>query len=494
LMGHTAALFTTLLFMFAYWRMEKGQHVFRWAAIAGVGLGLSIINRPLEGMALSAPFIAWSGLRLLRALIHRPSAPEPPPERPLWSDEAWQTHIASSSDPSRSLWGRAKATLLPLLSLAVVCGLILLIIPAYNYAASGDAGKNLYTLVWSYDQVGFGEGYGRHGHTLEKGLRQTRWDLSLTAADLFGWQVIPVFDTDGNFAGQLESFADADGTVKPELEQHLLFEGDYWTPVGLSWILLPFGLFLGFKRRWWWFAIWLAVGAVIFMQSTTLPPVQLQDPKFSVLWMAGAAAYLCVPCLFFLREKVHDSQVEWTYLLLVFALFLILMHVAYWIGSQRYSTRYYYEMVGPLAIISAILLAWLARRLGRWLVYIALFAMLIVTLFTYSLPRIHVLYRFNWVSPELVEAVNERREGDQPVLVLIEGSNVLWRALGSLMAETSPLLDGDIVAAIDNTTPGFRQQILDKFPDRQVIEMTAEGNYSCFGDTLEGECYGDPPG
>jgi hypothetical protein len=481
LMGHTAALFTTLLFMFAYWRMEKGQHRLRWAAIAGISLGFCVINRPLEGLALSAPFIAWSGLRLVQALIYRPTAPEPSLETPVLPQDAGTTYMSSAPQPSTNILARLRQSLIPLLSLAIVCGLILLIIPVYNYAASGDATKNLYTLVWSYDQVGFGEGYGRHGHTLEKGLRQTRWDLSLTAADLFGWQTEPILG--------------ADGQVKPDLEKHLLLDGDYWTPVGLSWILLPFGLFLGFKRKWWLFAVWLIVGGVIVMQTTNLPPVQLQDPKFSVLWMIGAALYLCIPCFFFLRDKVRDSQVEWTYLFIAFSLFLIGLHIAYWIGSQRYSTRYYYEMLGGLAIVSALPLAWIARRFNRWVVYAGVLAVMVVTLFTYSLPRINVLYRFNWVSPQLIDAVNARRDPNdgRPVLVLIKGNNVLWRALGSLMAETNPLLDGDIVAAIDNTLPGFRQQILDKFPDRQVIEMTADGNYSCFGDTLEGECYGDPP-
>ncbi|MEO8611109.1 MAG: glycosyltransferase family 39 protein [Chloroflexota bacterium] len=495
LMGHTAALFTTLLFMFAYWRMEQGQHRLRWAVIAGISLGFCVINRPLEGLALSASFIAWSGLRLVQAVIQRKSAPETLPETPVLPEGDATPTIPPASDISSTIWLRLRQSFVPLITLAIVTGVILLAIPVYNYAASGDATKNLYTLVWSYDQVGFGEGYGRHGHTLEKGLRQTRWDLSLTAADIFGWEIDPVTDQNGTVSWQLGGLLGADGKVKPDLEKHLLLDGDYWSPVGLSWILLPFGLFLGFRRKWWLFAIWLIVGGVIFMQTTTLPPAQLQDPKFSILWMIGAALYLCIPCFFFLRDKVRDTQVEWTYLFLAFALFLIGLHIAYWIGSQRYSTRYYYEMLAPLAIISALPLAWIARRFNRWVVYAGVLAVLVVTLFTYSLPRINALYRFNWVSPQLIDAVNAHRDPNdpRPVLVLIKGSNILWRALGSLMAETSPLLDGDIVAAIDNTTPGFRQQILDKFPDRQVIEMTADGNYSCFGDKLEGECYGDPP-
>ncbi len=116
-----------------------------------------------------------------------------------------------------------------------------------------------------------------------------------------------------------------------------------------------------------------------------------------------------------------------------------------------------------------------------------------MTLFGYSLPRTNVLYRFNWVSPELIQAVEAKRTDDRPVLVLLTGSDIKWRALGSLMAITTPMLDSDIVAAIDTTQPGQREAILEKFPDRQVIEMTASGNLACFGDTLSGECYGELP-
>jgi hypothetical protein len=472
LMGHTAALFTTLLFMYAYWRIEQGKYRLLWGITAGVALGFCIIDRPLAGLALAAPFIAWSGTRLLWSLMHMENTSE------VSQDDAGAQQISTSAQANR-LWSAVKRPLVPLLGLAFITAIILTLIPAYNAAATGDRSKNLYTLVWSYDQVGFGPGYGRHEHNLEKGLRQTRWDLSLTAADLFGWQAQPLLG--------------ANGEVKPELAQHLLNDGDYWSPVGLSWILLPFGLLIGFRRKGWFFAAWLVIGAVIFMHTTNLPPAQLQDPKFSVLWMIGAAIYLCAPCLFFLAQKGRDAKAEWTYLFLAFALFLIGLHIAYWIGSQRYSTRYYFEMVSGLSIISALPLAWLIRRWKRWPVYIALLVVLVYTLITYSLPRINVLHRFNWVSPELVAAVQAHRLGDQPVVVILSGTDVKWRALGGLMAVTSPLLDSDIVAAIDNTRPGYRDQILAHFPGRQVIDMTASGNYSCFGDKLEGECYGEEP-
>jgi hypothetical protein len=104
-----------------------------------------------------------------------------------------------------------------------------------------------------------------------------------------------------------------------------------------------------------------------------------------------------------------------------------------------------------------------------------------------------VLYRFNWISPQLVEAVDKRRQGDRPVLVLVSGSDVRWRAYGSLTVKTSPYLDSDIVVAWDTGGQGVRDSILKMFPDRQVIEMQAVANKSCFQDDLS-ECYGEGVG
>jgi hypothetical protein len=170
----------------------------------------------------------------------------------------------------------------------------------------------------------------------------------------------------------------------------------------------------------------------------------------------------------------------------------------YWIGSQRYSTRYYYEMLTSLSILSALPLAWLAKQFGKWLrrgakdeaavrlsphlgrlaVYGMVLAALIYGLYSYSTPRVGVLTGFNMISSAQVAAVEERREGDRPVLVLITGGDVRWRAFGSLMAQTSPYLDSDIVAAWDYG--GARDAILARFPDRQVIEMEAQENSAWF--------------
>jgi 4-amino-4-deoxy-L-arabinose transferase-like glycosyltransferase len=439
LMGHTSALFTATLFFYAYWRMERGKYALRWGLIAGCALGLTLINRPLAGVAVGAPLIAWSGVRLIRTLIKKGGMAE------------------------------LRRLLSPLMGLGGITLLLLLVIPAYNYAAIGDPSQNLYLLVWSYDRVGFGPGYGAHGHTLEKGIRQTRWDLSLTAADIFGWET---------------------GTISPQDQVHLLNAGDYWPHIGLSWILLPFGLLIGFKRRWLWWVLWLAAGTAILIYTTNnVLPAQLQNPTFSYLWMAGGALWILIPFTFLLRGK-SDDQINWTWLLLAISVSLVGLHIAYWIGSQRYSTRYYYEALSAFALLSAIPLGWLAKR-WRWPVYGALLALLLFSLYSYSMPRINALYRFNWVSPELIQAVEARREGNRPVLVLITGADVKWRAYGSLMASTNPFLDSDIVAAWNYGQSDVRDSILKLFPDRQVIEMTASGNRACFGDTMQGQCYGE---
>lgn len=499
LMGHTAALFSAMLLVYAYWRLEQGGQTLRWGATAGLALGMTIINRPLAGVAVAAPFIAWSGVRLVRAfLTDRQQA------------RRWAVQGAADGGQGRSLlagYPRFANTIAPLLILAVVTMALASVIPLYQYAATGDARQNLYLLVWPYDRVGFGEGYGAHGHTLEKGIRQTGWDLSLTAADLFGWQTGSMFD--------------AENQMKADLKDHLLNQGDYWPPTptygltlpsgntldvpffGLSWVLLPFGLLIGLGRRWWWWGVWVIFGAILLIQTSEvnipalqlkingLPVAQLRDPQFAVIWLGGYVLWMGVPFVFLLLAK-PERQVIWTWLLLAIPLSLIGLHLTYWIGSQRYSTRYYFEALASFALLSAIPLAWLVKRAGRIIVYGVLAVVLVYSLYAYSQPRINVLYRFNWISPELVEAVEQRRDG-RPTLVLVRGQDVRWRAYGSLTVQTSPTLNSDIVVAWDNGSAGVREAILKLFPERQVIEMEASGNTSCFVDDPS-DCYGDVSG
>ena len=519
LMGHTSALFAATLFMYAYWHIERGRRLRRWGIVAGLALGLLVTNRPLTAIAVAAPFVAWSGIRLLRTLvvdirgrqtqdtvetgeeIGIPDAldqtmdtalpePDPQPEDigvrhvlPLISSDSLRRQIARRQITSRrGKPGAFLSTLSPLLVLGVITLVMSLSIPVFNYLATRDISKNLYTLVWSYDRVGFGEGYGQHVHTLEKGVRQMRFDLSMMAADLFGWQlegrVVP--NLTGGSRWEASAMMAADGSLNPEVSDHLLNQGDYYPLFGVSWVLLPFGLIVAFRNRALPLALWFIVGLIwLAIPFLTGDLNTIRTPSIAWIIIIGLLVWLMAPLLV-LKDRVHI----WTWLLVSVALGLIIIHMAYWIGSQRYSTRYYSEGLVSLALISALPLAWLARQRIRGirpLVYVLLGLALAYSLFSYSVPRISVLHRFNLMSHDLIEAVEQRREGDRPVLVIVTGDNVRWRSYGPLMAVTSPYLDSPIVAArTSNTIP--RDAIIARFPDRQIIEMEAEENQSWFVD------------
>lgn len=470
LMGHTSAMFAATLFLYAYWRLEHARRRnLLWGALAGIGLGLLVANRPITGMAFAAPLILWSGLRLLRALV-RQFRPDVPPAHatPAVTEVVQQPNPAAfatvENAPVRGFW----ATLQPLLALSVFTVILALIVPLNNYLAVGSPTKDLYTLVWSYDTIGFGQCCGRSGHTLEKGIRQARFDLSLTAADLFGWQI--------------GSLTDENGVIKPEVQNHILNEGDYWEQLGVSWVLLPFAFLVAYRRKAVFIVIWVVaaffwVRFALYFQGGA----QLTNPVFAWLWILGSLMWLYLPLLFW-----RDRQRTWTWILWSAAIGLVIFQMTYWIGSQRYSTRYFFEGLSSIAIISALPVAWLARRISRPVIYGLLALAIAYGLYFYSTPRIEALRGFNFIDQRQIEAVESRRTGDQPVLVLINGASVRWRAYGSLMGVTNPYLNSDIVVAwnyegIDGTV---KQRILDRFPGYQVIEMEAQDNYWWFPDQM----------
>jgi len=449
LMGHTSALFFTTLFIFAYLKLERTQQI-KWGVVAGFALGLVVILRPLTAIGIGMPFIIWSGIRVMDVLLEDPMP---------------NTRI-----------GNMFQTLNPLLILSACTVFIALAVPIYNDAATGEPTRNLYTFVWEYDQLGFGECCGRNGHTLERAVRHTRFDLSLTAADVFGWQI---------------------GDITDEIENHWLLESDYFPNIGLSFVLLPFGILVGFLTTRYRpsrrdsiavLIIWL-IGLGLFLSvALDTQADRIRDPQFSWLWIIGASIWLLAP-LAVLRDK-SLWQARWTWLLLCVSLGLVLAQMTYWIGSQRYSTRYYFEGLTAFAILSALPLAYLARHRSRIVIYLMVATILIYSLITYSLPRVNVLYRFNRINPELIDQIYARQDGDTPILALVSGATsgddrVRWRSLGTLMVVTSPYLDSDIVGAWDYNNESAREQLLADYPDRQVIEMSARGNDIWFVDSSE---------
>jgi hypothetical protein len=145
----------------------------RWVPTltAGLTLGVLALTRPFTAAAIVFPFL-FHGLYLL-----------------VRGD--WEV--------------RKHVVIVGLLALAVG-GLIFL----WQFAVTGDALLNPYTLWWPYDKIGFGPGIGRAelGHNLRLARINTRFNLQVGNSDLFGW-------------------------------------GRY------SWIFLPFGLIAGLLRRNW---------------------------------------------------------------------------------------------------------------------------------------------------------------------------------------------------------------------------------------------------
>jgi FlaA1/EpsC-like NDP-sugar epimerase len=230
------------------------------------------------------------------------------------------------------------------------------------------------------------------------------------------------------------------------------------------------------------FIIWTS-GAIFWLWfALQQPPMTLQQPDFSWFWVLVALLWTLMPLLF---AGALSPSARYMWLLWSIILCMLLLQMTYWIGSQRYSTRYYYEALTAAAVLSALPLAYLLRFVPRLLLYSVLTLVLVVSLFSYSLPRVQVLYRFNFIGQDILDEIEIRREGEKPVLILINGTDsgdnrVRWRALGTLMAVTSPFFDSDIVAAWDYGADGVRDQILARFPDRQIIEMDAVGNEAMF--------------
>ncbi len=146
-MAHTVCLALTLLFVFSF-RLTLAHPTIRRALPGALALALLVLARPLTALGVTLPFVIWALWRFWRA----------PNWRPV---------------------GLCFAAGGFLGSLALL---------AYNQHTTGDPLTFGYELWWPFDRVGFGPGIGTgSGHTLEKGLVNTRANLQLLEDVLFGW-------------------------------------------------------------------------------------------------------------------------------------------------------------------------------------------------------------------------------------------------------------------------------------------------------------------
>lgn len=160
LLSHPLGLFLSLVFVLSWmdaWQdLEKNQPknttIQRWLPItcAALSLGLLALTRPLTALGVALPFVFHG---------------------------AW---LFYKGDKTRR-WQLFYIVFLT----AAVSALYFL----WQYMVTGDPLLNPYTLWWSYDKIGFGQGFGRSegGHTLHMAWVNLKFSLQRGNYDLFGW-------------------------------------------------------------------------------------------------------------------------------------------------------------------------------------------------------------------------------------------------------------------------------------------------------------------
>lgn len=158
LLSHTLSLCLALVFQLAWLDsfplgiMSREQRAPDKLVLitGGTSLGLLALTRPLTAAAVAIPF-ALHGAYLL----------------------------------ARGVPGEKKKLLLLALVTLGVTSLLLI----WQWALGGSSFRNLYTLWWPYDRLGFGPDIGvtESGHNLYWALQNTHFNLSAGLHDLFGW-------------------------------------------------------------------------------------------------------------------------------------------------------------------------------------------------------------------------------------------------------------------------------------------------------------------
>lgn len=182
-------------------------------------------------------------------------------------------------------------------------------------------------------------------------------------------------------------------------------------------------------------------------------------------WPAGLSL-LFIPLPFILRRATRADGI----LLAAFAS-LVLGYVAHWADGIMYGSRYYYEGLGFLALLSARGVTTLRGRLRRRSVSrlpAAFLALLVAANLVGYLPqqlRLHVGYNFVNAGPQ--RAVEAARLTNALVFVVQRGEWWEWWHYGMVFAANDPLLAGPVVLARDRGAERNRA-VLAAFPGRRA--------------------------
>jgi len=154
-------------------------------------------------------------------------------------------------------------------------------------------------------------------------------------------------------------------------------------------------------------------------------------------------------------------------LLSVFAS-LVLVHIPYWTSGCIYGPRYYFEALPTLLLLTARGVQAVARRLRSWsfLPYLTLVALVLLNVTIY-LPAQWQTYR-GWYGVTAAPLEATRRANLHHALVFVHTES--WTDYVPLFCANSPLLDSDVVYAIDlGELPN--RQVMALYPDRTVFSL-----------------------
>ncbi|HVO43127.1 MAG TPA: glycosyltransferase family 39 protein [Aggregatilineales bacterium] len=451
LMSHISAMFMAALFVYGYWRVTRGKRGrFAWAVVAGLAIGWVAATRPLTAVAIAAPV----ALHALASLFETPPVRE--------EDESTRIEIPATASARVQILVKVLA---PLVVLALAALPTTGLWPLFNQIWTGDWRTNTYTLLWPYDQVGFGPDHGlmqfagcdsRYGcHTLEFGLTNARTDLEVYMRDLFGF------------------------TMSPGIEKYIRDNMGWGAGIGLSWILVVAGLIAGRKKEWIWVFFELFVAIVIAQLFYWIGSVVRGGAAYSLRYYYEATFGVCLVAGFgavtIIRNLRSKRQKQ---------------EIATPLPAQP-GTPIDYLNGAPSGRALKEKGSTVLTRLERawqvlWPGYILLEIAVMASLMGYTPARFHEplppnwtdgLYGYNKVSQSPIDDLNQVREEaghpDQPVLLLIlndpaPGTSDDWRDYGAAMALESPFLDGDIVV-VRIFDAENAPAVIQRFPGRLVL-------------------------
>ncbi len=512
LMSHISAMFMAALFAYAYWRVTRhGKRRYVWAAVGGLALGWIIATRPLTAIAIAAPVALHALSRLIDVVpqgskLGRYSDFIPPLAVVVGILFGWlvtgelispltiitwfvayialQLVVALSGHEYRAKFGKV---FMPLVVLAVFVlptgGLWAL----FNQILTGDWRTNTYTLLWAYDQVGFGPNHGNMpgGHSLELGLRDARADLAVWLRDLFGV------------------------TLHPAIAGYAADNLGWGAGVGLSWVVVLIGLISGRKNEWVWLFFEFFVAIVIAQLFYWIGSVVYGTAAYSLRYYYEGTFGVCLVAGYGLvawgrsfginRQKVPAAASQPTASLPQLVRESALP-IDYLNGPS--SGRARRVSLHPATFVERLRLAWDSLWPGYMILYIVLVVGCTASLAGYTPARFQEslagwpngLFRYNKVGRNQIDVIQAMRvksgHPELPVLIVVLNDpnpavEDNWRDYGAAMALTSPYLDSDIILArvfTQEDVPDF----IRRFPGRQVLYQVGEHLYLSMDEALAG--------